>query len=146
MSVIQKSTSRDPALEKAFGAAVAELYAQAAHSEVSAALQRALELRSFLAIAEEQVAHVRDRVHGATAADRDMGDLSAAELRWDADWLEAALAGRQGYAAALDELLRAMPPTVQLSAQRAELSPKVTATAPPAPAASRAGAVRTRRP
>ncbi|MFD7017536.1 hypothetical protein [Streptomyces sp. NPDC059928] len=146
MSVIDKSTSRDAALREAFGAEVAELYAQAARGEADAALQRALELRSFLAVAEEQVARVRDRVHAATAAGADMDDLSATDLRWDADWLEAALAGRDAYTAALDELLRTMPPPTQPATRRADLSPKIPATAPPVPAASRAGAVRIRRP
>ncbi|MFD9073297.1 hypothetical protein [Streptomyces lasiicapitis] len=146
MSVIGKSTSRDAALQEAFGAEVAELYAQAARGEANAALQRALELRSFLAVAEEQVARVRDRAHAATAADADMDDLSAADLRWDADWLEAALAGRDGYTAALDALLRTMPPPTQPAALRADLCPRITATAPPAPAAPSAGAVRIRRP
>ncbi|MDL2075767.1 hypothetical protein QNN03_04875 [Streptomyces sp. GXMU-J15] len=146
MSVIQRSSSRDAALQEAFGAEVAELYAHATRGEASAALQRALELRSFLAVAEEQVARVRDRVHAATAADGDMDALSAEDLRWDADWLQAALAGRDGYTAALDELLRTMPPPNQVAVSRAAVSPKIAATAPPAPAASRAGAVRTRRP
>ncbi|MFE1836461.1 hypothetical protein [Streptomyces sviceus] len=146
MSVIKRSSSRDAALQEAFGAEVAELYAQAARGEANAALQRALELRSFLAVAEEQVARVRDRVHAATAADGDMDDLSAEDLRWDADWLQAALAGRDGYTAALDELLRTMPPPNQVAVSRAGVSPKIAATAPSAPAASRARAVRTRRP
>jgi hypothetical protein len=146
VSVIKRSSSRDAALQEAFGAEVAELYAQAARGEANAALQRALELRSFLAVAEEQVARVRDRVHAATAADGDIDDLSAEDLRWDADWLEAALAGRDGYSAALDELLRTMPPPNQVAVSRAGLSPKIAATAPPATAASRAGTVRTRRP
>ncbi|MFE7272484.1 hypothetical protein [Streptomyces sp. NPDC057623] len=146
MSVIDKSSSRDAALQEAFGAEVAELYAQAARGEANAALQRALELRSFLAIAEEQVARVRDRVHSATESDGDMDDLSAEGLRWDAQWLEAALAGRDGCIAALDEVLRTMPAPNQVAASRAGLSPKIAATAPPAPAASRAGAVRIRRP
>lgn len=146
MSVIKRSSSRDAALQEAFGAEVAGLYAQAARGEANAALQRALELRSFLAVAEEQVARVRDRVHAATAADGDIEDLSAEDQRWDADWLEAALADRDGYTAALDELLRTMPPPEQVAVSRAGLSPKIAATAPVAPAASRAGAVRTRRP
>lgn|GEM_PF-3145263 len=147
MSVIKRSSSRDAALQEAFGAEVAELYAQAARGEANAAqFQRALELRSFLAVAEEQVARVRDRVHAATAADGDMDDLSADGMRMDAQWLEAALAGRNGYTAALDELLRTMPPPNQAAVSRAGLSLKIAATAPPAPAASRAGAVRTRRP
>ncbi|WP_406439061.1 hypothetical protein OHB14_51620 [Streptomyces sp. NBC_01613] len=147
MSVIDKSTSRDTALEEAFGASVAELYAQAAHSEVCAALHRALELRSFLAVAEEQVVRVRDRVHDAMSPDRGLGELSAEDLRWDAQWLEASLAGRDGYVAALDDLLRTMPAPDQRPRQPMEFAqPKIAATAPSAPAARRAGAVRTRRP
>ncbi|MGQ4383600.1 hypothetical protein [Streptomyces sp. SAS_270] len=146
MSVIGKPSSRDAALQEGFGAEVAELYAQAARGEANAALQRALELRSFLAVAEEQMARVRDRVHAATAADADMDDLSAENLRWDADWLDAALAGRDGYTAALDQLLRTMPAPNQVASPRTGLSPKIAATAPPAPTASRARAVRTRRP
>lgn len=144
MSVIDKPSSRDAALQEAFGSEVADLYAQAARAEANAAIQRALELRSFLAIAEEQVARVRDRAHAATAADGDMDDLSAEDLRWDADWLEAALASRDGYTTALDELLRTMPAPNQVATARARLSPKIAATAPPASAASRAAAVRTR--
>ncbi|MEU5898702.1 hypothetical protein [Streptomyces venezuelae] len=146
MSVIDRSTSRDRALQDAFGAEVAELYAQAARGEANAALQRALELRSFLAVAEEQVARVRDRIHTAPATDGNEDDLSAEDLGWDADWLEAALAGRDGYTAALDELLRTLPAPTQAPAAHVQLSPKITATAPLAPAASRAAAVRMRRP
>ncbi|MEV8128704.1 hypothetical protein AB0P07_32425 [Streptomyces sp. NPDC085944] len=146
MSVIDRSTSRDRALQNAFGAEVAELYAQAARGEASAALQRALELRSFLVVAEEQVARVRDRIHTASATDGNVDDLSAEGLGWDADWLEAALAGRDGYTAALDELLRTLPAPTQAPAGQVQLSAKITATAPLAPAASRAAAVRMRRP
>ncbi|WP_420036059.1 hypothetical protein ACN2WE_30995 [Streptomyces sp. cg28] len=147
MSVIDKVSSRDAALEEAFGdVELAELYAQAARGEASAALYRALELRSFLAVAEEQVARVRDRVHAATDPDGDMGDLSAEDLRWDAQWLDAALAGRDGCTAALDEVLRTMPPPSQAGPARAALNPKIAATPPPAPAAHRAGAAPTRRP
>ncbi|WP_405729231.1 hypothetical protein OG885_09930 [Streptomyces sp. NBC_00028] len=145
MSVIDKPSSRDAALQEGFGAEVAELYAQAARGEANAALQRALELRSFLALAEEQVARVRDRIHAETAADGDMDDLSAEKLRWDAEWMDAALAGRDGYTAALDELLRTMPAPNQVTSARAGLSPKIAATSPPAPVA-RAGAARMRRP
>ncbi|AJT62495.1 hypothetical protein T261_0806 [Streptomyces lydicus] len=146
MSVTKKSTSYDEALEKAFGSSLTELYEQAAGPDTSAALQRALELRSFLAVAEEQVARVRDRVHDATAADRDMGELSADDLRWDAAWLEAALAGRDGYAAALGELLRTMPPPGQRPNRPVQFTQsKITTTVAPAPASARAGAVRSRR-
>ncbi|MGW2917742.1 hypothetical protein ACWDBF_07740 [Streptomyces angustmyceticus] len=147
MSVIAKTTSRDQALENAFGARPAALYAQAAHPDASVALQRALELRSFLAVAEEQVARVRDRVHEATAADGDMGALSAEDLRWDAQWLEAALAARDGYVTALDDLLQTMPAPAEHPSRPVQKSQlKVTATAPPVPPTRGAGAVRTRRP
>jgi hypothetical protein len=144
MSVINKSSSRDTALEEAFGASVAELYAQAAGSEASAALHRALELRSFLVVAEEVVVRVRDRVHAAMSPGRDLGELSAEALRWDAQWLDAALASRNGYVAALDDLLRTMPGPGQRPRRPVQFAqPKITATAPPAPGA---GAVRASRP
>lgn len=77
-----------------------------------------------------------------------MGDLSADKLRFDAQWLKAALDARDGYRAALGELLDTMPPPdhqarpVRLNQLRA------TATLPPsaAPAPPRAGAARARRP
>lgn len=147
MSVIDKSSSRDSALEEAFGASVAELYEQAARSEAGAALHHALELRSFLVVAEEVVVRVRDRVHDAMSPDRDLGELSADALRWDAEWLEAALASRDGYVAALDGLLRTMPAPDQRSGRPVQFAqPKITATAAPAPAAHRAGAAQARRP
>uniref|UniRef100_A0AAU2ABE9 Uncharacterized protein n=1 Tax=Streptomyces sp. NBC_00093 TaxID=2975649 RepID=A0AAU2ABE9_9ACTN len=143
MSVTDRSTSRDTALEEAFGASVGELYAQAAHSESGAALHRALELRSFLALAEEQVVRVRDRVRTSMSAGRDLGELSAEDLRMDAQWLEAALAGRNGYVAALDDLLRTMPAPGQRPTRPVQFAqPKITVIAPPVPGA---GAVRTRR-
>ncbi|MEU6148035.1 hypothetical protein ABZ848_47840 [Streptomyces sp. NPDC047081] len=144
MSITDKSSSRDTALEEAFGASVADLYAQAARTEADAALHRALELRGFLALAEEQVVRVRDRVRAAMSADRDLGELSAEDLRWDAQWLEAALAGRNGYVAALDDLLRTMPAPGQRPRRSVQFAqPKITATALPAPGS---GAVRTSRP
>ena len=108
---------------------------------------RALELRGFLAVAEAQVARVRDRVHEATAADRDMDELSADDLRFDAQWLEAALAGRDNYTAALGELLRTMPapgPRPSMPAPRTQ--PKITTALPPVLASERAGAMRRRHP
>lgn len=147
MSVLDKVTSQDEALTKAFGASLSELYAQASDPEASAALTRALELRSWLAVAEEQVARVRDRVHEATAADRDLGELSADDLRCDAQWLEAAVTARNGYAVALGELLRTMPSPGSRPARPVQLTqPKLTTTLPPAPAPARAGAAWARRP
>ncbi|MEV0259398.1 hypothetical protein AB0H82_34740 [Streptomyces sp. NPDC050732] len=134
-------------MAQAFSASLSELYAQAAGPEASGALMRALELRSWLAVAEEQVARVRDRIHAATAADRDMGELSADDLRFDAQWMEAALSAREGYATALTEFLRTMPPPGVRPERPVQLAqPRLTTTLPPAPAPARAGAARERRP
>lgn len=147
MSVLAKPTSLDEALTQAFGASLSELYAQAHGPDASAALTRAMELRSFLALAEEQVVRVRDRVHAATAADRDLGELSAEALRMDAQWMEAALSGRDGYVAALSELLRTMPAPGSRPERPVQLAqPKLTTTLPPALAPARAGAARVRQP
>ncbi|MFD8978630.1 hypothetical protein [Streptomyces sp. NPDC059564] len=110
MSTWTKPSSQDAHLEEAFGTPVAQLYTAAAAGAATPAAQRALELRSFLALAEEQVARVRDRVHRNTAPDADMGTLSASELRFDAQWMDAALTARTQYVTALRELLRSMPP------------------------------------
>ncbi|MEU8954938.1 hypothetical protein AB0C93_11605 [Streptomyces sp. NPDC048518] len=147
MSVALKPTSQDEALTQAFGASLSELYARAAAPEASAALTRALELRSWLALAEEQVARVRDRIHDATAVGRDMGELPADDLRFDAQWMEAALSARDGYATALGELLRTMPPPGAHPGRPVQLTgPQLTTMLPPAPAPARAGAARWRRP
>ncbi|MET9374019.1 hypothetical protein ABZX98_07695 [Streptomyces sp. NPDC002992] len=110
MTSTRKPSSQDEALESIFGAPLADLYAQAVRPGASPALVRALELRSFLALAEEQVVRVRDRVHASMAPDGDLDSLSAEALQSDVHWLEAALDGRRGYRRALDSLLSAMPP------------------------------------
>ncbi|WP_406186178.1 hypothetical protein [Streptomyces sp. NBC_01006] len=110
MSASTKPTSLDDHLEEAFGAPLAQLYVAAEAWTASPPLQRALALRSFLALAEEQVTIVRDTIHLATAADRDPGVLSSDAMRFDAQWLGAALVARDRYTTALGELLRTMPP------------------------------------
>ncbi|MFJ5045516.1 hypothetical protein ACIQH7_09870 [Streptomyces anulatus] len=142
MSVVNTSTSRDAALQEAFGAEVAALYAQAARGEANAALRNALDLRSFLAVAEEHL----ERVHNIAESDSQMGELSSADLDRHDQWIEAAVASCDLYESALDELLLTMAPPSDPHGPRAGPRPKVTATAPPAPAAARAGAVRARRP
>jgi hypothetical protein len=139
----------DADLEDVFGHHVPQLHEAAARPDASPALARALELRSFLALTEEQVARVRDRVHADMDPDRDMGELSADQLRCDAQWLEAALDARDGYRAALGDLLRTMPPPFERA--RPVRTTQLRATAPlppsPAPAPQRAGAAaRARRP
>ncbi|MYU06120.1 hypothetical protein GTY81_20015 [Streptomyces sp. SID8366] len=145
-----KVSTMDADLHDVFGRPVPELYEAAAGpgSDPSPALARALELRSFLALTEEQVARVRDRVHADMDPDREMGDLSADKLRFDAQWLDAALEARDGYRAALGALLRTMPPPIQQARPVRPAQLRATATLPPsaAPAPQRAGAARARRP
>ncbi|MEU6964298.1 hypothetical protein [Streptomyces chrestomyceticus] len=146
MSIQLKPSTLDGRLQEGFAAPVTELYATATGPDAPAALTRAMELRSFLALAEEQVNRVRDRVHDAMAAGRDMDNLSADDLRTDAQWLEAALDARNGYRAALGDLLRTMPPPGQQPRPAPTAQPAVTTPLPPAaPAPQRAGAARTRR-
>jgi hypothetical protein len=109
MTTSQLPCSQDTALEEAFGAPVSQLYAAAAAGTGSAVAQRALELRSSLAIAEEEVRRVRDRVHRTTAPGRAMSELSAEELSFDAKWMEAALNAHAGYTVALTKLLHSLP-------------------------------------
>ncbi|MCX4659171.1 MULTISPECIES: hypothetical protein [Streptomyces] len=140
-----RPTSQDAMLEQAFGAPIHQLYVAAAGTGASAALRRALELRSFLALAEEQVVRVRDRVHQATAPGRDLGELSADALRFDAQWMEAALSARDGYVTALTGLLRSMPPSAPAAGRPVEFTQaRITTALPPvAPALTRAGATGT---
>ncbi len=148
MSIRLKPSSLDGRLQDVFGAPVAGLYATAASPDAPATLTHAMELRSFLALAEEQVARVRDRVHDAMVPDRDMSELSADDLRFDAQWLEAALDARDGYRAALDGLLRTMPP-LQPRTRPVRNAQQTITTLPPssaAPAPARAGAAPSRRP
>ncbi|GGW87298.1 hypothetical protein GCM10010320_81000 [Streptomyces caelestis] len=77
-----------------------------------------------------------------------MGELSADQLRFDVQWLDPALEARDGYRAALGELLRTMPPPAQEPRRVRTAQLRATATLPPsaAPAPQRAGAARARRP
>lgn len=143
-----KASTMDADLQKVFGPPVPELYEAATAPNGSPALTRALELRSFLALTEEQVARIRDRVHADMDPDRDMGELSADRLRFDAQWLEAALQARDSYRTALGDLLRAMPPRAQNT--RPVGTPQLKTTVPMPPSAARAlqrtGAAWDRRP
>ncbi|MBT2409377.1 hypothetical protein J7I94_02170 [Streptomyces sp. ISL-12] len=139
-------SSMDGRLSDVFGAPVVDLYVMVASPDTSTALIRALELRSFLALAEEQVARVRNGVHRAMDPRRDMDELSASDLHMDAQWLEAALEARDGYLTALDRLLRTMPPPSERARPVRLAHPAVSTTLPlAAPAPQRAGAARAHR-
>ncbi|MGW7303957.1 hypothetical protein ACWGI1_00075 [Streptomyces sp. NPDC054835] len=110
MTATRRASSRDTVLQEVFGASLEELHMQAVRPEASPALFRALELREYLAVAEQMVVRVRDRVHESTAPEGSMDLLSAETLALDAKWMDAALAGRNRCVSALDQLLSAMPP------------------------------------
>ncbi|MEU4949885.1 hypothetical protein [Streptomyces lavendulae] len=138
MSASTKRSSQDARLEAVFGTPVGELYAQAAAGVAPPAVSRALELRSFLALTEEQVARVRDRVYAAMAPEVDMNELSAAQLRWDSQWMDAALSARGEYLTALGELFTSMPAAGSTAHRPAKLDQPGLAAHPvprPAPAA-----------
>ncbi|MEU3963255.1 hypothetical protein AB0F42_26180 [Streptomyces buecherae] len=146
----ERPSTMDGDLHTVFGHPVPALYEAADLPGASPALIRALTLRSFLAVTEEQIDSIRDRVHADMAPDRDMSELSADKLHVDAQWLAAALDVRDGYRAALGELLRTMLPPHQrarpphMAHLMATASPPPSSTAPaPLP---HAGATRTRRP
>ncbi|MEU8543178.1 hypothetical protein AB0C52_24875 [Streptomyces sp. NPDC048717] len=134
MSADRKPSSRDTVLEGRFGAPMAELYDQVVRPGAPPALHRALELRSFLALAEEQVVRVRDRVRESMAPSGDLDGLSAEALQTDVYWMQAALDARGGYQRALDSLLASMPPPA------ARPAPAVTSALPPALPAAKAAA------
>jgi hypothetical protein len=146
VSVTERPCSQDSALAEAFGAPVHQLYAAANGPGASAALRRALELRSFLVLAEEQVARVVDRVHTTTDPGRDQDTLSADALRGDAEWLQAALEARAGYRTALDSLLRTMPPPGTVSGKAQFTQPRITTALPPPPPSSARGGATVGRP
>ncbi|MEU3551580.1 hypothetical protein, partial [Streptomyces longwoodensis] len=129
-----KASTMDADLQEVFGCPVPELYEAAVGHDASPALARVLELRSFLALTEEQVARVRGRVHADMDPDRDMDELSADKLRFDAQWLDAALEARDGYRAALGELLRTMPPPAQQARPARTAQLRAAATLPPSAA------------
>ncbi|GAA5205092.1 hypothetical protein [Streptomyces thinghirensis] len=141
-----KASTMDTDLQKVFGSPVPELYEAASGHDAPPALARALEMRSFLALTEEQVVRVRDHVHADMDPACDMGELSADTLRFDAQWLEAALEARDGYRAALGEVLRTVRPPAQQARPVRTAQLRATLPPPAAPAPQRAGAARARRP
>ncbi|NYV73305.1 hypothetical protein HW445_03005 [Streptomyces sp. UH6] len=144
MSVRDKPCSQDQRLESVFGSPIGALYAQAVGPDAPPALARALELRSFLALAEEQLVRIRDRVHATTAPDRNLNTLSSDALRMDASWREAALSARNGYLSALENLLQVMPPP-PAPAPAIRTTQQTFSTTPPPPAPSHTGLVPARR-
>ncbi|MDH6537943.1 hypothetical protein [Streptomyces sp. SPB4] len=142
MSYGRRPSTQDARLEGVFGGPLNELHERAVRPGASPALARALELRVFLALTEAEVVRVRDRVHAAMAPDAELDLLSSDALRFDAEWLEAALAARSGYRMALDKLLAAMPPpAVRPLAAPVPVRPAaLSSSLPPVPAGAGGGA------
>ncbi|MFC9490079.1 hypothetical protein ACFTZM_28875 [Streptomyces hydrogenans] len=107
MSTPFKPSSRDDRFAEVFGAPLDQLLATPAPSRH---LREALELRAFLAVTEDHVVWVRDRVHKRSDPNQPMDELSEDALRSDAEWMHAALQARRGYLSALDKVLSAEPP------------------------------------
>ncbi|MFF5719313.1 hypothetical protein [Streptomyces buecherae] len=130
-----RPSTMDGDLHKVFGHTVPVLYEAVDLPGASPALIRALTLRSFLAVTEEQVASIRDHVRADMAPARDMSELSADKLHVDARWLKTALDARDGYRTALAELLRTMPPPPQRARPPGVTQLKATACLPSSSAA-----------
>lgn len=119
MTGARRHSSRDTVLEQVFGAPLDDLHEQAVRPDASPALFRALELREYLAVSERALVRVRDRVHESTSPEGNLDLLSAETLALDAQWMDAAIAGRNGCVSALDQLLSTMPPPTSRSTSAA---------------------------
>ncbi|MFJ9551258.1 hypothetical protein [Streptomyces erythrochromogenes] len=104
-----KPSTQDQVIESAFGHPVRLLHQRATSGLAEPALHRVMELRAFLAVAEDHLAGIRDRVYQSTAPQRDLAELNPDDLRMDAQWMEAAVDARVGLLAALTNILTAMP-------------------------------------
>ncbi|CAM5325225.1 hypothetical protein SAVIM338S_00826 [Streptomyces avidinii] len=137
MNTPLRPSSQDQAIESAFNGPVAELHRTATAGQARPALFRAMELRSFLAVAESHVDRVRDRLHQATAPDRDQSELDAGDLRTDVEWMKAALTSRTEIVTALTRLLRSMPGREAAGPRRHQALPTASPKANTAPPAAR---------
>jgi hypothetical protein len=99
-------SSQDSRIEEAFGEPVTRLYAQAMAGSADPGVQKALELRSFLAVVEDQAVRTRDSIHQATDPAGELHAVSGADLRFDVRFLEATLKSAGKYIETLDELIR----------------------------------------
>jgi hypothetical protein len=109
MNAAEMPSTQDAAIAEALGWPLAVLYSRAAAGTVEPRAQRVLELRSFLAVVEDQAGKARDRIHHATGPQGDLYRLSPQDLRFHASLLEAAQAAGRLYDQMLRELLPEMP-------------------------------------
>jgi hypothetical protein len=109
MSVTEMPTSQDAAIVEALGRPLAVLYAGATAGTAEPVVQRVLELRSFLALVEDQAAKIRDRIRHAVDPAGGLYSVSLQDLRFQTALLEAALDVGRTYGQTLQELLAATP-------------------------------------
>jgi len=108
MNSTEMSTTQDAGIVSALGLPLDVLYARAAAGTADSGVQRVLELRSFLAVIEDQAGKARDRIHGATGPQADLYSLSGQDLRFQTALLESAQEVGRRYEQMLRELLPAM--------------------------------------
>jgi hypothetical protein len=108
MNSTEMPTTQDTAIVNAFGLPLDVLYARAAAGTADPGVQRVLELRSFLAVIEDQAGKARDRIHRATGPQDGLYSLSGPDLRFRIALLESAQAVGRRYEQMLRELLPAM--------------------------------------
>ncbi|MFF4285643.1 hypothetical protein ACFY0R_09985 [Streptomyces sp. NPDC001633] len=105
MQTRRSATSLDAQIEEAFGRPITALR----HDLENPAVRRVLEIRAMLAVVEQHLDQIRDRLHTATAPDRNCAELADEDLTVDAEWLAAAGRSRNHHAQAITSLLRAGP-------------------------------------
>ncbi|MFD2683716.1 hypothetical protein ACFS5L_02350 [Streptomyces phyllanthi] len=126
----------DRAIQDAFGQPLDALHAQATHDTTRPALRQALEMRSFLAVVEEQYDQVRARIHQTTAPGT---APNPEDLAFAIQWLLAIHHAHTTYTGAITSLLRTMPPhqaTPVLSPRGLDKPPRSARTTEPLPALS----------
>jgi len=122
MNAAEMPTTQDTAIVEALGRPLAVLYAQAAAGTVEPMAQRVLELRSWLAMVEDQTLQTRLRIHHATAGAADLYGLSTDDLRFDVAFLDATLRAGRRCAQALGELLQTVPAGPPLTQRQVEFT------------------------
>ncbi|MFF9785070.1 hypothetical protein [Streptomyces nigrescens] len=128
MQTGNSSTSLDTQIEVAFGRPITALH----HDIETPDVRRVLEVRAMLAVVERHLEQIRDRLHTATAPDRNCAELADEDLTVDAEWLAAAGRSRNRHAQAITSLLCAGPPASHPNQVRmATGAPACSASSPP---------------
>ncbi|WP_433892610.1 hypothetical protein [Streptomyces sp. CA-111067] len=158
MNPAERPTTQDTAIVEALGRPLTVLYTQAAAGAAEPAVQRVLELRSFLALVEDQAVKTRDRIRQAADPAGDLYSVPARHLRWQTELLEQTLEVGRRYGHTLRELLGVPPADTSPSRRPVQFTQSKIATISPrdggltarpgpadAPVAAGAGAGRHRR-